>query len=209
MKRVAQSLIVIGFVALPLNASSAAAPAADRNLYLEQVDGARALAQVKAWNAATRAELEKQPGYADYRAKALALLSTNQKIAEPDQILGQKVLNFWQDEQHPRGMWRVSPLAAYAAGHPQWRNAPRHRRDEQDGQQEMGVQGRDLPFARLRRLHGQPVERRRRRRRDPRVRPRQGGIRRWRLYAFRMPRPMLPGRGRMPCSWAPTSDRAR
>ena len=121
MKRVAQSLIVIGFVALPLNASSAAAPAADRNLYLEQVDGARALAQVKAWNAATRAELEKQPGYAGYRAKALALLSTNQKIAEPDQILGQKVLNFWQDEQHPRGMWRVSPLAAYAAGHPQWR----------------------------------------------------------------------------------------
>ena len=120
MKRVAQSLIVIGFVALPLNASSAAAPAADRNLYLEQVDGARALAQVKAWNAATRAELEKQPGYAGYRAKALALLSTNQKIAEPDQILGQKVLNFWQDEQHPRGMWRVSPLAAYAAGHPQW-----------------------------------------------------------------------------------------
>ena len=77
--------------------------------------------QVKTWNAATLAELEKQPGFADYRAKALALLSTNQKIAEPDQILGDKVLNFWQDEQHPRGMWRVSPLAAFASGKPQWR----------------------------------------------------------------------------------------
>ena len=65
--------------------------------------------------------LEKQPGFADYRARALALLSTNQKIAEPDQILGDKVLNFWQDEQHPRGLWRVSPLAAFAAGQPQWR----------------------------------------------------------------------------------------
>ena len=84
------------------------------NLYLEQVDGARALTTVKAWNATTLAKLEKQPGFADYRAKALALLSTNQKIAEPDPILGDKVLNFWQDEQHPRGIWRVSPLAAFA-----------------------------------------------------------------------------------------------
>ena len=31
------------------------------------------------------------------------------------------MLNYWQDEQHPRGMWRVSPLAAFAAGQPQWR----------------------------------------------------------------------------------------
>jgi prolyl oligopeptidase len=98
-----------------------AAPAADPNLYLEQVDGARALAKVKGWNAATLAKLEAQPGFADYRARALALLSTNQKIAEPDAILGEKVLNFWQDEQHPRGIWRMSPLAAFAAGKPQWR----------------------------------------------------------------------------------------
>jgi prolyl oligopeptidase len=38
-----------------------------------------------------------------------------------DQILADKVLNFWQDEQHPRGLWRVSPLAAFAAGKPEWR----------------------------------------------------------------------------------------
>jgi prolyl oligopeptidase len=101
--------------------ATAAAPPPDPNLYLEQVDGARAIAKVKSWNAATLAVLEKQPGFADYRARALALLSTNQKIAEPDQILGDKVLNFWQDEQHPRGIWRVSPLAAFAAGQPQWR----------------------------------------------------------------------------------------
>ena len=100
-------------------ASAQAAP--DPNLYLEQVDGARALAKVKAWNATTRAALEKQPGFADYRKRALALLSTNEKIAEPDQVIGDKVLNYWQDDQHPRGIWRVSPLAAYASGQPQWR----------------------------------------------------------------------------------------
>ena len=101
--------------------AASAAPQADPNLYLEQIDGARALAKVKGWNAATLAVLQKQPGFADYRAKALALLSTNQKIAEPDQILGDKVLNFWQDADHPRGIWRVSPLTAFASGHPQWR----------------------------------------------------------------------------------------
>jgi prolyl oligopeptidase len=118
MHRLASALVTIGLAA---SIPALAAPAADPNLWLEQVDGARPLAKVESWNAATLAKLQKQPGFADYRAKALALLSTNQKIAAPDQILGDRVLNFWQDEQHPRGIWRVSPLAAFAAGQPQWR----------------------------------------------------------------------------------------
>ena len=120
MNRVAQAISAFGVLAAA-SVVGAAAPTADPNLYLEQIDGARALAKVKGWNAATLAVLEKQPGFADYRARALALLSTNQKIAEPDRIIGSKVLNFWQDEQHPRGIWRVSPLADFAAGRPQWR----------------------------------------------------------------------------------------
>lgn len=120
MNRVSRALLTVGILAAAIPVASAAQPA-DPNLYLEQIDGARALAKVKSWNAATLAVLEKQPGFSDYRAKALALLSTNQKIAEPDAILGDKVMNFWQDEQHPRGIWRVSPLAAFASGQPQWR----------------------------------------------------------------------------------------
>src|ERR1700743_3065 len=117
MKALARTCLTIGSMGAGAPAMSAAPPA-DPNLYLEQVDGSRALATVKAWNAKTLAALERQPGFADYRSKALALLSTNQKIAEPDQILGNNVLNFWQDEEHPRGIWRVSPLAAFASGHP-------------------------------------------------------------------------------------------
>lgn len=118
-----RAALTFGGAIIAVIAISAASPAppGDPNLYLEQVDGPRALAKVKAWNAKSLAVLEKQPGFADSRAKALALLSTNQKIAEPDQVLGDKVLNYWQDEQHPRGIWRVSPLTSYAAGHPQWR----------------------------------------------------------------------------------------
>src|SRR5205085_210958 len=107
MDRVARALVGVAILAGPV---PAAARPSDPNLYLEQVDGARALATVKSWNAKSRAVLERQPGFVDTRAKALALLSTNQKIAEPDQILGDKVLNYWQDEQHPRGIWRLSPL---------------------------------------------------------------------------------------------------
>jgi prolyl oligopeptidase len=122
MNRAALALAMIALsVAAAGMTAAAPLPAPDPNLYLEQIEGARALAKVKGWNAATLAVLEKHPGFADYRAKALALLSTNQKIAEPDQILDDKVLNFWKDEQHPRGIWRVSPLAAFASGHPQWR----------------------------------------------------------------------------------------
>jgi prolyl oligopeptidase len=109
------------FAAFLLFTAASASAAPDPNLYLEQVDGARAMEKVKTWNAATRAQLEKQPGFANYRSRALALLSTNEKIAEPDQVIGDKVLNYWQDDQHPRGIWRVSPLAAYASGHPVWR----------------------------------------------------------------------------------------
>ncbi|HEX6741102.1 MAG TPA: prolyl oligopeptidase family serine peptidase [Sphingomicrobium sp.] len=111
------SVAILSFAA----AASAASVRPDPNLWLQQVDGARALNQVRAWNAKTRAELEKQPGFADYRSRALALLSTDKKIAEPDQLIGDRVLNFWQDAQHPRGLWRVSPLAQFAAGKPQWR----------------------------------------------------------------------------------------
>ena len=121
MDRVVRALVSFGMIAASAPAMAAPLSQTDPNLYLEQIDGARALAKVKGWNAATLDVLEKRPGFAAYRAKALALLSTNQKIAEPDQVLGNKVLNFWQDEQHPRGIWRVSPLTAFAAGQPQWR----------------------------------------------------------------------------------------
>jgi prolyl oligopeptidase len=108
-------------VAMAGQARGQAAPAADPHLDLEQVDGAKAMATVKAWNARTLAALEKQPHFADYQSRALAFLSDTRKIAEPDRVQGGQVLNFWQDADHPRGIWRTSPLAAFAAGKPEWR----------------------------------------------------------------------------------------
>ena len=39
----------------------------------------------------------------------------------PDAVMGDLVANHWVDANHKRGLWRVSPLAAYLAGKPEWR----------------------------------------------------------------------------------------
>ena len=53
MAGLARAVMVAGLFAAA-GPMASAAPPADPNLYLEQVDGARALAKVKSWNAATR-----------------------------------------------------------------------------------------------------------------------------------------------------------
>jgi prolyl oligopeptidase len=113
-------------ILLPIAAilfSAAAAPAAsdDPYLWLEEVEGERALAQVKAWNKATEEQLTSDPQFESYRSRARAILDDEEQIATPDQLLGDKVANLWRDASHPRGLWRISPLAAYRAGKPEWR----------------------------------------------------------------------------------------
>lgn len=109
-----------GFVAI---AAVAQAPAAqeDPYLWLEEIEGDRALAQVKQWNAATEAVLTKDPKFEQYRSRARAILDDEQQIAEPSAVLGDQVTNLWRDVKNPRGIWRISPRAAYVAGKPEWR----------------------------------------------------------------------------------------
>ena len=104
-----------------LIASAAAAQAADPYQWLEEINGAKPLAQVKAWNAETEADLTKVPGYEEHRQRALAILNNPKQIAMPDEVMGDMVANHWVDADHKRGLWRISPLQPYLAGKPQWR----------------------------------------------------------------------------------------
>jgi prolyl oligopeptidase len=106
---------------LLLGAAQPAAPAEDPHLWLEEIEGERALTQVKAWNRATEDILTQAPRFEEYRARAREILDDERQIAAPESILGDQVTNLWRDAKNPRGIWRVSPLAAYAAGKPQWR----------------------------------------------------------------------------------------
>ncbi|WP_429588641.1 prolyl oligopeptidase family serine peptidase [Sphingomonas zeicaulis] len=107
-------------IALASAALGAAPQDEDPFLWLEEIDGPRALKQVEAWNADTDQRVRSMPGFEADRARARAILDDEAQIAMPDQIFGDKVLNLWRDARNPRGLWRVSPLAAYRAGKPVW-----------------------------------------------------------------------------------------
>jgi prolyl oligopeptidase len=77
------------------------------------------MAWVKAKNAATLAELEKSPVYTPIFERSRKILDSKDKIPYP-QILNDRIYNFWQDDQHQRGVWRRTSLADYLGGAPKW-----------------------------------------------------------------------------------------
>lgn len=111
---------MLRLLATPILLLLTAAAPTDPFAYMEQVEGPRAISEVKAWNAATRAKLEAAPHFADYRARALTLLQDDDQIATP-QVIGDRVLNLWRDAKNPRGLWRIASLASFCAGKPDWR----------------------------------------------------------------------------------------
>jgi prolyl oligopeptidase len=91
----------------------------DPFLWLEQKDGAKALAWVKAQNARTLDVLEKSPNYAGLYASALQIVQSSDRIPYPNYLHG-AVYNFWQDDTHVRGIWRRTTLASYRTASPNW-----------------------------------------------------------------------------------------
>jgi len=113
--------LLVAVVATLIGTAAFAQAADDPYLWLEEIEGAKAIAQVKEWNAETERTLTAMPRFEERRTRALKLLNDPNRIAMPDEIIGDKVLNHWVDAQHPRGIWRVSPVPAYLSGKPQWR----------------------------------------------------------------------------------------
>ena len=91
----------------------------DPFLWLEEVEGSRALEWVQAHNQATMAELESYPAYRAVYERTLQILNARERIAYPD-IRGEWVYNFWQDEQKPRGVWRRTRWDSYLSAEPRW-----------------------------------------------------------------------------------------
>ena len=115
-----RSTSIIALAALAA-AGGAVAQSGDPYAWLEEIEGARPLDQVRKWNAETDAELTRVPGFEARRARALAIHNDPNRIAMPSEVMGDLVANHWVDANHKRGLWRVSPLSAYLAGKPEWR----------------------------------------------------------------------------------------
>ena len=91
----------------------------DPYLWLEEIEGEAALAQVKEWNAETEAKLADVDGVAERAERARQILNDPNRLVNGF-VIGDKVLNHWQDETNKRGLWRIAGLDDYLAGNPAW-----------------------------------------------------------------------------------------
>jgi prolyl oligopeptidase len=105
--------------ALTAAATPVAALQADPFIWLEEVEGPRALRWVEEQNNRSVAALTSHPWYAPIYERTLQILDSRERIALPS-ILGESIYNFWQDADHPRGIWRRSTWQSYVAGTPAW-----------------------------------------------------------------------------------------
>ena len=91
----------------------------DAHLYLEEVEGADALAWVRKQNERSLAVLESDPRFQGYYEAALKIATSKERIPYGS-IRNGHVYNFWQDEAHERGLWRRTTLGDYAGANPAW-----------------------------------------------------------------------------------------
>jgi prolyl oligopeptidase len=103
----------------PALTSPATSAVEDPFLWLEDVQGDKALAWVRERNAASEAALKARPEYAPIRAQVLEVLNAKDRIPGVMRR-GNHLYNFWQDEQHRRGLWRRTTLAEYRKPEPAW-----------------------------------------------------------------------------------------
>jgi prolyl oligopeptidase len=120
-----KTLVAALMIATPAVTPAPSLAQSDPHLWLEDVEGQKALEWVKDHNARYLPELESTPGFEAWRARAQEVLEDPRRIAppsgaEPTAVTETQVFNFWRDPANVRGLWRVSPRAAYDAGTPQW-----------------------------------------------------------------------------------------
>jgi prolyl oligopeptidase len=91
----------------------------DPFLWLEDVEGEKALEWVRNQNAASKESLESIEGFAQLRDDLRAIMDSNDKIPFVREM-GGYLYNFWQDASNPRGLWRRTTLESYRTTSPQW-----------------------------------------------------------------------------------------
>jgi len=99
----------------------AAAPTDDPYTYMEEAEGAQALAFAKAENARSLPQLQNDPRYAGLYADALKIATAKDRIPAVGFAGDGTFRDYWQDADHVRGEWRTTSIASYRAGNPEWK----------------------------------------------------------------------------------------
>ncbi|WP_297507162.1 prolyl oligopeptidase family protein [uncultured Caulobacter sp.] len=92
----------------------------DPYLWMEEIEGTRALDWAKAQNAKSLPVLQGDARYADLEAKALAILNAKDRVPGVSFAGDGSLRNFWQDKDHVRGVWRKTTLDSYRTETPAW-----------------------------------------------------------------------------------------
>ena len=87
--------------------------------WLEDVTGTEALDWVRARNEVTLAALSGGARFASLRAEAREVLDADDRIPFARRR-GEYLYNFWQDAEHPKGLWRRTTLEEYRTDRPGW-----------------------------------------------------------------------------------------
>lgn len=91
----------------------------DKYLWLEDIEGAKALTWVKAHNEKTVSEIKATNKISDLEKEIKEVILAKDRIPMP-MLLGKYIYNFWQDEVHVKGIWRRTTIESYRQSEPKW-----------------------------------------------------------------------------------------
>lgn len=101
------------------SASASATSSADPHLWLEEIEGEKALQWVRAHNKKTESALTESPLFKPFEAQARKILLSDDRVPMPS-VNGNEVFNFWQDKTHIRGIYRKTTVDSYRTKSPKW-----------------------------------------------------------------------------------------
>jgi prolyl oligopeptidase len=127
-----RKILLAGAAAMTIGATGSAQPAgnaaqpaqpataaSDEFEFLEEIEGERALAWARAENEKTLGALQSDPRYQQFYDRALEILQARDRIPAVA-IRPSGLYNFWQDQDHVRGILRRTTLASYRTDNPTW-----------------------------------------------------------------------------------------
>jgi prolyl oligopeptidase len=91
----------------------------DPFLWLEEIEGDKALDWVRAQNTRSLAEVEADPRYQGLYDTALKIITAEDRIPYVS-FRADRLSNFWQDQTHVRGLWRQTSMESYRTAEPDW-----------------------------------------------------------------------------------------
>jgi len=99
----------------------AAAADDDPYVWMEEIEGAKALQWARAENARSLPQLQNDPRYKSIYADAAKIITAKDRIPAVSFAGDGTLRDFWQDAEHVRGIWRTTTVDSYRTGTPQLR----------------------------------------------------------------------------------------